>query len=214
MEAGRPDASFPRRRYSPDEQAVAIWISHFFIALAVIIFMRASSHVWPAKLFLAGEGLILAMFAVLVPTWDRPATFWRRLVRRRKGGGAAAPRDWRRPGFLIAFALAFVVQFAALIPLLGQTGGPIDSPYIQLALAFAVFTQILANEIHTMVIGLAASLIYYWCMLMGFHFGKAPDPPERWVYGAVTTLIVVITVGLAILDRLDSEQGEDSAESA
>jgi hypothetical protein len=164
----------------------------------------------PPKGFLAGEGLILVMFFFLVPTWDRPQQLWRRFVPRSGRRNRAAPgRDWRRTLFLAAFVITFGVQFVALTPLLDETGGPIDSPYIQLALAFAVFTQILANELHTMVIGLLASIAYYWVMIEVYEFGSVSAAPEKWVYGAVTTLIVLITVGLAVLDRLDSERTRD-----
>ncbi|MGN6557704.1 MAG: hypothetical protein ACTHLH_06790 [Solirubrobacterales bacterium] len=197
---------FREKRFSPDEQAVAIWVSHTLILVAVTVFMLASVHKRPATGFLVGEGIIFAVFAILVPTWDRPNELWRRLVPPRVGKEDHDPYDWRRLGFLVAFAVTFFVQFVALTPLLEQTGGPIDSPFIQLALAFAVFTQILANEIHTMLIGLFASVGYYWFMLAVYNFDTSAKTPSHWVFGAVTTLIVAITVGLAMLDRLDWER--------
>lgn len=203
---------FRKKRFSPDEQAVAIWGSHAFILVAVTVIMLISVNEPPAAGFIAGESAIFVIYLILVPTWDRPNELRERFFPSKKKKENAY--DWRRSGFYIAFAITFFVQFVALTPLLDQTGGPIDSPFIQLALAFAVFTQILANEIHTMAIGLLTSLAYYWGMLAFYDFGSAGGPPDHWVFGAVTTLIVAITVGLAVLDRLDWERKLNANEAS
>ncbi len=197
------------KRFSPDEQAVAVWLSHTVILIVVGIIMWRAFDKAPALGFLIGEGIIWVTFALLVPKYDRPAT----LVRRYLPAGASTRKleDWQETAFPIAFAIAFVLQFVALKFLLVQTGGPIGSPFAQLAIAFAVFTPILANETSTILIALCATIAYYWYMLEKYGYGHVTVRPSTAVFGAVTTLIVALTVGLALLDRLDADRQSRSA---
>lgn len=198
-----PDGPRSRDRFSTEEQVVAVWLSHTTILLVTSAIMLIGLDRWPSKWFLLGEGLIWVTFTLL---FFRPDALPRFVGRYSPGIGrrlTATIDFWQDKGPPFAFALAFVLQFAALTPLLEETGGPIDSPFTQLAIAFAVFTPILANELRTIGIALVASIGYYWVMIELYGFGGVARLGIG-MFGAVTTLILGLTVGLATLDRLDS----------
>lgn len=190
-------------RFTTEEQVVAVWLSHMTILVVVSAIMLVGLKHWPSKWFLLGEGIIWLTFTLL---FFRPDALPRFVARYFPSAGRSlkdAIDGWQQKGPPFAFALAFFLQFAALTPLLEETGGPIDSPFTQLAVAFAVFTPILANRIRTIVIALLASIGYYWVMIEMYGFGSGARPNIA-VFGAVTTLILTLTVGLATLDRLET----------
>jgi hypothetical protein len=192
-------------RFTPDEQAVAVWLSHGVILVVVTLITWRGFGEAPATGFLICEGAIWAMFLLLVPKYDRPAKFVRRYLPEKFRQRPID--DWQEAWYPRAFALAFVLQFIALRSLLLQTGGPIESPFAQLAVAFAVFPPLLANRRRTIGVALVTTVGYYWYLLLEYGFGPGVHRPGTEVFGAVTTLIVGLTVGLAVLDRIDAERG-------
>jgi hypothetical protein len=206
-----PDDPRDGERFTPKEQAVAVWLSHTTILIGVIVIMLAGFDRLPSGWFLGGELAIWVVFVLLfVDLGELPKFVGRyfKTLGRLMGRAIDRAQDAGPP---VAFAMAFVLQFAALTPLLIETGGPIDSPFGQLAIAFAVFTPLLANEQRTIGIALVGSIGYYWVMIETYGFGGS-ERPDIAVFGAVTTLILSLTVGLATLDRRDSGP-ESSTES-
>lgn len=196
------DWNTPRRgyRFTPAQQAVAVALAHFVILGSVILITELGFHKSPPAAFIWLESGILALFIPLIPTWDVELPF----------GLSSAPlvrlqTRLRRRSF-VAFALTFALQFFALFYLLRDTGGPIDSPFAQLAVAFAVFTAILANAYLTIAFALVVSLLYYGLLVLHYGFGPEVDQPEPIVFFFVTFLIVSLSVGLAVLDRLERER--------
>jgi len=195
-------------KFSRDEQAAAVWLSHTVILVVVTIIMWRSFNEAPAVGFFIGEGVIWVTFLLLVPRYDRVSalvTRWAQKPARKRH----SLDEMQQAAFTLAFALTFVLQFVALKFILVQTGGLIESPFAQLAVAFAVFTPILATRVETIVISLIATIGYYWYMLERYGYEHLKTQPGTAVFGAVTTLIVGLTVGLALLQRLDSKQAQN-----
>jgi hypothetical protein len=189
-------------RFTPHEQAVAILLAHGLIVIVVTAIMLLGVKEAPPWQFLAGEGLILALCVSIIGKFEGVADF--RYFRGAKDPIRRFFEDWRQDGPPLVFAVAFVLQFVALTPVLMETGGPMDSPFGQLALAFAVFPPILANRLMTMLIALISSILYIAIMVM-MHSEVSSSAPGKGVFIAVSGLVLVASVGLAILDRWDHD---------
>src|SRR6185295_1863733 len=72
----------------------------------------------------------------------------------------------------------YALQFSALISLLVATGGPIDSPFAQMALAIAVFTPFIVNKWWTVGLILLTTVVYYavFVAVFGFEDPEATRP--------------------------------------
>lgn len=192
-------------RFNPEEQAWAILLAHGLILVMVLaIMLLAVEHIPPWQ-FLVGEALICFLCVLIVADFGSFAVF----IGRWSGGKERKLKQsfqrWKEDGPRAIFAVAFLLQFAALTPLLLETGGPIDSPFAQLALAFAVFPPILANHPGTMLVALVSSVIYIGVMVAVFS-DHASGAPRHWVFVAVSALVLLATVGLAMLDRWEGDQ--------
>lgn len=128
-------------------------------------------------------------------------------VARRRARAAAAVLENRFP---VAFAVGFALQYVALTSLLQVTGGPIGSPFSQLAIAFAVFVPLLATEAGTIVIAVTLSVTYNAVMVAKYGFGPALpiNHQSTSAFVVVTTMIAVLTALLTVIDR---RYGEDLA---
>jgi hypothetical protein len=207
MAAALPKTGGSRDRFTPEEQAVAVWLSHIVILSAVVLITKVGLERWPPNGFVWSEIVILVMFLTLVPSWESLTSFvGRYLSKQRRESIADWPERYRQKGRPVAFAVTFVLQFVAITPLLTETGGPIDSPFAQLAVAFAVFTPLLANRYPTIAIALVGSLAYYGAMIWTHGFDETLEQPAPGVFFAVTSLIVILTVSLTVLDRVDNER--------
>ena len=108
-------------------------------------------------------------------------------------------------GFIARSGLigAFFVQFAALVFLLWETGGPIDSPFAELTLAIAVFTPFLANDPKTVLFVVLVTIVYYAVLTLVFsetHDGSSVST-SPWAYFAVN---VTILLGAIIFTMIES----------
>lgn len=198
-------------RFSAREQIVAILWAHALILIVVTAIMVLGENEFPPWELFAGEGLILALCISILVDFSPIADF--RLFR-----GLQAPirrllEGWREKTPPMVFGAIFLLQFAALTPLLQQTGGPLVSPFGQLALAFAVFPPILANKLRTMLIAVFSSVLYIAIMVMTCSDMECTTP-DKEVFIAVTALVLGTTVGLAILDRWDSDDNNRDSFSA
>lgn len=196
----------PRDRFTPTEQSVAILLSHLAILLVVTLIMVIGVGESPAWQFLAGEAGICLLCATIAFRLDSFAEFaghweegWEKRLEQWFDG-------WREKSPKAIFAVAFVLQFVALTPLLVQTGGPVDSPFAQLALAFAVFAPLLANERTTIAVALVTSVLYYFGMILVYGDDEFTNRPGPWVFFAVSTLILVATVLLSMLERWEADR--------
>jgi hypothetical protein len=190
------------QRFTPEEQAVAIFLSHTVILLAVTVIMLVGVESTPPWLFFAGEGVIWVVFAVLVLGFDSVCQFIIRYAPEAKDG-LKRIEEWKTRAPAVAFGVAFVLQYVAVTPLLTETGGPIDSPFSQLAVAFAVFTPLIANEPKTMGISLVLFLLYYAVMVWQFGGEAAVERPGAGVFYAVTALIASLSVALSVMVQRD-----------
>jgi hypothetical protein len=76
-------------------------------------------------------------------------------------------------GFILI--LASIVQFAALALLLWGTGGPIESPFAEMALIIAVFTPYIANNPATIGVVVLASIGYYAFLILLYTSDHSPE---------------------------------------
>jgi uncharacterized RDD family membrane protein YckC len=110
---------------------------------------------------------------------------------------------------------AFVVQFVALVPLLLETGGPIDSPFAEMTLAIAVFTPFVANNPITIVSVLVSSIAYYALLILAYGSGASGKTvtithkvyyewkhPTVWAYFCVNVMILIGAVGLTLVELI------------
>lgn len=188
-------------RYTPEQQGAAVLLSHCVISLSVVSFMLIDRDALPPTGFNVAEFAILVTFFLLVSRWDAFVSF-----AKDHDIKAQALREWQLKWLPYAFALAFVAQYIALTPLLRNTGGPIGSPFAQLAVAFAVFVPLLANSLGTILIALFSSIGYNIGMVLGYSADDSKLHPSNWVYVAVTSMIIVLTVTLTVLDRKFGER--------
>lgn len=189
----------PPPRFTRDEQAFAVWISHTVIPVAVsIIAVLGYGHI-PLG-FIIPEAVIWTIFTVLLPSLEAPAVFLLRMINRDEY--LVDVEALRRGALPAAFAIAFVLQFVALGFLLADTGGPITSPFAAFVVVYAVFSSLLTTRLWSLGVTLLVTTSYYAGMVLLLGFGSASDQASVGVYLAVTLLIIWLTVWLAFLSRL------------
>jgi hypothetical protein len=193
----RPD----RPRFSRDEQAGAVWLSHTVIPIAVTVITVLGFGIIPLG-FLIPELVIWLVFAVLAPVSEAPAELLLRLVR--KGDFSADVEILRIRALPAAFAAAFALQFVALTPLLADTGGPIRSPFAAFVVVYAVFASLLTSQLWSLGVTLVGPTIYYAVMVAVYGFGNEHRLPTEAVYLAVTLVIIWLAVWLAFLSRMST----------
>lgn len=193
------DATPNAQRFSRDEQAFAVWLSHTVILVAVTgIALIGIGHV--PLTFLLAEVAIWLIFTPLVRATEVPIAW---LLRRFDRDEYLMDFEAiRRRALPVAFALAFVLQFVALTPLLIDSGGPIGSPFAAFVVAYAVFSSLLTTHTWSLAVTLVLPTGYYGAMVWAIGVGHLEDRPPVGVYVAVTWLILWLTVGLALLSRL------------
>jgi len=103
-------------------------------------------------------------------------------------------------GFVLLFAYA--LQFAALVPLLRDTGGPVTSPFGQLIVAFAIFAPFIANNWITSVTVLVTTIAFYATLIVIYGFGHAGNGASVWTYFAVNVMILVLAVVVTVADLM------------
>lgn len=190
-----------RTRFSRDEQAAAVWLSHTVILSGVVGISEIGLHRLPPPGFLIAEGAIWFMFAALVPIYDVPVGYLLRVLRRDEY--LLVDIDAVRHNALpAAFVVAFVLQFVGLTPLLADTGGPIISPFAAFVVVYAIFASLLTTRLWALGVTLFVATLYYVGMVDRYGFHPTAGWPPEGVYIAVTLLIVWLTVWLAFLLRL------------
>jgi hypothetical protein len=204
------EASSTKPRYTPDEQAVAVWLSHTVILFTVPAIDVIGIGRFPA-VFVSIEVLIWAVFAVLVPVYDVPARVLLSWIQRDEY--LVDVEVLRRKALPAAFVLAFALQFVAITPLLADTGGPIRSPFAAFVVVYAVFSALLTTKLWALGVTLLVSTIYYTAMVAEYGFGHARELPTLGVYLAVTLLIIWLTVWLAFLSRLSAWRLQSSIDA-
>jgi AAA domain len=192
-----PKTTLPR--FTRDEQAFAVWLSHTVIPVGVaVIAILAYGHV-PVG-FIVPEVVIWTVFTALIPTFDLPATIVLRLFKRDEY--LVDVEALRHRALPSAFAFAFALQFVALTFLLADTGGPITSPFASFVIAYAVFSSLLTTQLWALGVALLVPTVYYSAMVAAYGFGSQSDRASVGVYLAVTLFIIWLTVWLAFLSRL------------
>ena len=93
-------------------------------------------------------------------------------------------------------------QLAAIAFLMNETGGPVESPFAQMVLAYTIFTPILAREPRTMGLVLVISMAYYG-LLVGFMDPADGVSSEKWAYFCVNGLFAAVPVVIAIVEGRD-----------
>ncbi len=195
--ADEPKVALPR--FTRDEQAFAVWLSHTVIPVGVtVIAILAYGHV-PVG-FIVPEVVIWTVFTALIPNFDLPAVIVLRLMKRDEY--LVDVEALRHRVLPIAFAFAFVLQFVALTFLLADTGGPITSPFASFVIAYAVFSSLLTSQLWALGVALLVPTAYYSAMVAVYGFGSQSDRASVGVYLAVTLFIIWLTVWLAFLSRL------------
>lgn len=185
-------------RFTSDEQAFAVWLSHTVIPVAVTGIVFFAYKKIPLG-FLIPELVIWTVFTVLTPAFETPAAFLRLMNRDEYLVDIEALRRRALPA---AFAIAFVLQFVALTFLLADTGGPITSPFASFVVAYTVFSSLLTTKLWSLGVALLVPTVYYTAMVAAYGFGDQSEQVDIGVYLAVTLFIIWLTVWLAFLSRL------------
>jgi len=182
------------------QQLAMVVFGHGIILVGVILIMRFAFGPeladWPPATFIVFEIAIIVMcwigaFTDPKPLWDAlervlAITWLKERVERRSGSVA---RGFQAAALLSAYGF----QFAALIPLLSATGGPIDSPFAQMALAIAIFTPVIINKVWTVLAVILTTMIYYGAFVEVYGFSDANAPrPAGGSFVAVNLLILVL----------------------
>ncbi len=216
------DRPFTRR-----EQLSLVFVSHLGILVgALLIVWKFDLSSGQPVAFLIGETAIILLAAPFTFTISVPGL--KNLGRLASGGPPtlqahptdekAAKEAAQKEGVesLAGFVLivASVIQFAALASLLWVTGGPIGSPFAEMTLIIAVSTPFIANKPKTIMIVVAASVIYY-ALLILIYTDMHPRPetirelkgaletdPSAWAYFAVNVMILLGGITFTILESL------------
>jgi uncharacterized protein YndB with AHSA1/START domain len=100
----------------------------------------------------------------------------------------------------IALLIAYIVQFFALVSLLEATGGPIDSPFAQMALVIGIFTPFIANKFWMMGFAVVTTVVYYaiFVSTYGFESPQAQRPTPASFF-AVNVMILMLAFALTLL---------------
>ncbi|MFL5872848.1 MAG: AAA family ATPase [Solirubrobacterales bacterium] len=186
-------------RFTRDEQALAVWVSHTVIPIAVVAIVGFAYGKVPIG-FIVPEVVIWIVFSLLSPSFDAPAVGILKLFKRDEY--LIDVEAFRHRALPAAFTTAFVLQFVALTFLLAETGGPITSPFASFVIAYTVFSSLLTTKLWSLGVALIAPTIYYTAMVAAYGSGSQSDRASEGVYLAVTLFIIWLTVWLAFLSRL------------
>jgi hypothetical protein len=203
-----------RNPYLRKEQLAVVSASHLFLGLFVVVIMLAWFDHLPPWGFMGVEitivvGCFLLAFVRFEPEAAK-GVVQRYLKEKLSSGGAGGPGPWRdrlEGGMLLS---AFALQFAALVPLLRETGGPIHSPFAELVVAFAIFTPLLANQWWTMGVVLLLTIVYYVSLVWLYGSDEQGAQVGVWAYAAVNVMILTLTVAWTVLDLWASNRDEPS----
>jgi len=195
-------------RFTRDEQLTMVMTAHVLIFIGVwaivgLIFDHGLPRV-PPLWFNICEGFIVVMCFVV--DFASPAPF----VSAGKKVGFSLRRlepwidehgtDFKERCMAVALLVAYVVQFVAFVPLLKATGGPIDSPFAQMALVIGIFTPFIANKPWTMGFAVTTTVIYYAVFVWQFGFeSKGAQRPTAASFVAVNVLILLLAFVLTLL---------------
>lgn len=185
-----------------------VMIAHVLILIGVtLIMVFVFDHglpQWPPLRFIFCEGFILVMcfvveFASLKPfvsPWKKFADWPTRVEAWIDEHGARVKEQW----MAVALLIAYIVQFIALVPLLEETGGPIDSPFAQMALVIGIFTPFIANKIWMMGFAVVSTVVYYAVFVGTYGFADpTTQRPTPGSFFAVNAMILVLAIGLTLL---------------
>ncbi len=175
-------------------------IAHFLILIGVslimlLIFGHGLEELPPTP-FIVCEMAIIAMCFVAASITPGP---WLSAVEKVLGNIAIIERFFDRHGVALGrrsqatvLLLAYFLQFTSLIPLLTSTGGPIDSPFAQMALAIAIFTPFIVNKPWTIVLVLAMTMVYYIAFVAAYGLDDEHIRPTPGSFVAVNLLILLL----------------------
>jgi hypothetical protein len=195
-----------RDRYQKKEQLFIVAISHAVLCVGVITIMAstfrgAARESAPRGFWITELGIVAACLLALVE-WNVAGNVLDRYVPRdlliKLLGRFRAARLGDAVRGLLILMVSFA-QFFALGSLLHATGGAIDSPFAQLALAIAIFTPFIANNWGTILFVVGVTMIFYVTLVVtdGFVAQDAPRP-STGAYIAINLLILVVATGLTL----------------
>ena len=195
-------------RFTRDEQLGMVMIAHGLIFSGVwLIMWLVFDHGLPDRppnKFIACEGFILVMCFIV--EFASPMPFispWKKfsdLPARAEKWIDAHGAKFRTRCMAVALLIAYVVQYVAFVPLLEATGGPIDSPFAQMALVIGIFTPFIANKPWTMGFAVTTTVLYYVIFVASFGFGDpGAQRPTPGSFVAVNVLILLLAFFLTLL---------------
>lgn len=185
-----------------------VMTAHFLFLIGVWVIMGAifdhGLPKMPPLRFSIYEGIILVMCFLAVSAKPQPfISPWKLFAKwplRAEAWIAEHGTKVRERLMAIALLVAYIVQFLALVPLLEATGGPIDSPFAQMALAIGIFTPFIANKFWMMGFAVITAVVYYAIFVSTYGF---EDPnaqrPTPGSFFAVNAMILVLAIGLTLL---------------
>jgi hypothetical protein len=205
-----------KQPFDRKEQLSVVKAFHFVILAFVLgifsvssIFSASGMAPWPPTGFIVCETLIIFGCAA-VGYEDGPL---RRAVMRFAGKKERTPGQQRvtlenvQGKVLLA---ASALQFVALWPLIIETGGPIESPFTQMAIVFAIFTPFIANRWMTSIAVLLITILYYAALVFAGQWSELDAAPPRGVYFAVNVMILVFAVALTVVDLQVRDRPSDT----
>jgi uncharacterized protein YndB with AHSA1/START domain len=181
------------------DQLTLAWMGHLLVIAGVFIIVHVTfgggtiHH--SIHYFYVAEGLIIG-FGILA------AASTRQIVSA-LGGNDIVNLDWtedwmnRNPTLKVraqgwVLDVMFVLQFASMAALLVATGGPIDSPFVPMALGIGVFTPFIVNKWWTVVVVICATAIFYVSLALIVGFDGAKGHPGPLAYAMVNVFVLIL----------------------
>jgi hypothetical protein len=212
-EPGRPAAAtrFTQTPITPVFQTGVIVVGNGVILGAVVWGMKHGfAHARPIpRLFLKLEILVLGV-GLLTAFPEHPRSWLYDLVRRTKKDPEGLLGWWleHRPNIqrYVVYGLSAAV-LAALISLVLDTGGVIESPYVPFLTAPALFGPLVARRgraVLLLVVVVAVAILILGLRVHAVNGVSRSNLPKPWVYWS-TAIILIATSGGISAARLDRE---------
>jgi uncharacterized protein YndB with AHSA1/START domain len=166
-------------QFTREEQLWMVVIGHGLILAGVCLimgFLFADTWTWPPRGFSILELVIITLSYIAASATSANLISGIEKV----GLGVEwlkhfieTHRHWKARIQATVLLSVYVLQIAALVPLLKATGGPIDSPFAPMALAIAIFTPFIVNKWWTIGFIVTSTMVFYAVFVARFGFG--PD---------------------------------------
>jgi hypothetical protein len=203
-------------RWTRRQQLTAVFVAHLAVlifVIAIILISGKPRHMpW---LFVIAEALILIVCVWPIVKVEAIRELFAELgiATRPQPAGSQDREETLNRVAGYALLVAFALQMGALVPLLKNTGGPINSPFAQMTVAVAIFTPFLANNPLTVAsVGIIIGAYYVGLVAWMAQLNKAW--PNLTVNLGILAVSVLLTFGDIRRRGTESGVSRDQARGA